>query len=189
MRFFITMLCILIIAVGSAFAETGDGNENKGVKKKYFYQWTDVNGVVHIADGLGKVPEQYREDARKIESAGVQETGGQQRREESFGTPDSGSEEAEAADKAEWQSRLAEWKNRLANAEKRFQVLDEERKELFRAWGSPALAPIENRQMAEQIDQQMREIQEEIDTARNMLDNVIPEEARKAGVPPGWLRE
>jgi hypothetical protein len=32
-------------------------------------------------------------------------------------------------------------------------------------------------------------MQKEIDEARNMLDVVIPEEARRAGVPPGWLRK
>jgi hypothetical protein len=35
----------------------------------------------------------------------------------------------------------------------------------------------------------MKEVQKQIDEARNMVDVVIPEEARKAGVPPGWLRE
>jgi hypothetical protein len=35
----------------------------------------------------------------------------------------------------------------------------------------------------------MKGVQSEIDAARNDLDVVIPEEARKAGVPPGWLRE
>ena len=31
--------------------------------------------------------------------------------------------------------------------------------------------------------------QKRIDEARNMLNVVIPEEARKAGIPPGWLRD
>ncbi len=35
----------------------------------------------------------------------------------------------------------------------------------------------------------MNNVQSEIEQAKHMLNEVIPEEARKAGVPPGWLRE
>ncbi len=55
--------------------------------------------------------------------------------------------------------------------------------------GGPAYGPIENKVKAEQVAQEMKEVQKQIDEARNMLDVVIPEDARKAGVPPGWLRE
>jgi hypothetical protein len=55
--------------------------------------------------------------------------------------------------------------------------------------GGPAYGPIENKVKAAQIEQQMKEVQKQIDEARNMLDVVIPDEARKAGVPPGVLRE
>jgi hypothetical protein len=51
------------------------------------------------------------------------------------------------------------------------------------------MAPIANRQRAEQIDKALPEVQKEIDRARREIDVVIPEEARKAGIPPGWLRE
>jgi hypothetical protein len=35
----------------------------------------------------------------------------------------------------------------------------------------------------------MKQVQKEIDDTRNRINVVIPEEARKAGIPPGWLRE
>jgi hypothetical protein len=35
----------------------------------------------------------------------------------------------------------------------------------------------------------MKQVQKEKDDARNEVEVVIPEAARKAGVPPGWLRE
>ncbi len=187
MRLVITIAGLFIIAAGPVFGQAEDGNENRDAKKKFFYEWTDNAGVIHITDGFGKVPEQYRSKARKIESPKGQEPGQEQPRPGTTYSP--GSEESEAARKAEWQNRIREWKNRLASAEKRYRDLERERDDLFRAWGSPALAPIENKQKAEKIEQQMKETQEEIDTARNMIDTVIPEEARKAGVPPGWLRE
>ena len=42
---------------------------------------------------------------------------------------------------------------------------------------------------AQKIEEEMQQVQREIDSARNEVENVIPEQARKAGVPPGWLRE
>ena len=190
MRAILTSVLFSIITISAALAQTGEHTENKDVRKRYLYQWTDSRGVVHITDDLGEVPERHRSKAHKIETQQDEEPGiGPQAQEEIEPSPDSGAEEAETEAKAEWQQRLRDWKKRLANAEKRYRDLDQERNELFSAWGSAALAPIANRLKAEQIEQQMKDAQHEIDNARNMIENVIPEEARKAGVPPGWLRE
>jgi hypothetical protein len=40
-----------------------------------------------------------------------------------------------------------------------------------------------------QIATELSSAQQEVDRARNMVNTVIPDEARRAGVPPGWLRE
>ena len=190
MRALLTTVLLSIITISVALAQTGEEAENKDVRKRYLYQWTDSRGVVHITDDLGEVPDRFRSKAHKIETRQDEEPGsGPQVQEEIEPFPDSGAEEAEADAKAEWQQRLKDWKKRLMNAETRYRDLDQERNELFSAWGSAALAPIANKLKAEQIEQQMKDVQREIDNARNMIENVIPEEARKAGVPPGWLRE
>ncbi len=156
----------------------------------HLYQWTDDSGVVHITDGLGNVPEQYRTKARTIEEKRKSESGqGQQSRTVTSEPAGPTNEEAEASQKAAWRNRIQEWQTRLAQAEDRYHELDQRRTELLMSWGGPAYGPIDNKVKAEQIEQQMKEVQKQIDEARNMLDVVIPEEARKAGVPPGWLRE
>jgi hypothetical protein len=182
---------IFVIVCSSVFAETDPkaASQSEEPKKHFLYEWTDNTGNLHITDALGKVPEQYRSHMRtrevKAESPANQGPDMQGRHAPSPRF-DSNNEDA---GKAQWQSRLREWKQRLENAEQRHQSLEQERNALFRAWGSAALAPIENRLKAEKIEQEMKGVQKEIERAKNMIEEVIPEEARKAGVPPGWLRE
>jgi len=190
MRILVMLLLFLTLPSLPALAQSGSNTEKKEAPKRYLYQWTDSKGVVHITDDLGDVPERYRSKANKIEAGKPQEPGGEQRAGERP-TPgfDSGNTAAEEASKARWQQRLRDWKDRLAKAEQQYQDLDQQRTQLLGSRGSAAYAPIADRLKAEQIGQQLKDVQREIDNARNMIENVIPEEARKAGVPPGWLRE
>jgi len=189
MRYAIIMAALLVAVLSVAPQTRAQDGSNE--QKSYLYGWTDDHGVVHITDGLGNVPEKYRAKARKIEGSRKDEAGqGQQTQNVTGGTSGPTSEEeTEESRKAEWQDRIQDWKERLAQAEKRYRELDQQRTELLMSSGGPAYGPIENKVKAEQIEQQMKEVQKQIDEARNMLDVVIPDEARKAGVPPGVLRE
>jgi hypothetical protein len=80
-------------------------------------------------------------------------------------------------------------KQRLAAAEQRYRELEQKRTALLGQWGTPAYAPPEARIEAERLAREMQNVQKAIDDARNQIEVVIPEEARKADVPPGWLRE
>ncbi|OGW48073.1 MAG: hypothetical protein A2078_03760 [Nitrospirae bacterium GWC2_57_9] len=182
----IAALSVILVLAGSGYGQTA-GKEDREQKKYYLYQWTDSKGTVHITDSFGKVPERYRSKALKLESRKGPEGSPEQDRGRSGGSDDSDLEETESAAKFEWQQRIRDQQRRLENAEKRYQKLERERDELF--VGSSALTSIENRVKFEQLGEQLKQVQSEIDAAKNMLHTVIPEEARKAGVPPGWLRE
>jgi DNA repair exonuclease SbcCD ATPase subunit len=185
----LAMFAVLLLAFGlAAFAQTGEQTENKDLKKKYLYEWTDREGGVHITDDLGEVPERYRPKARKVELPRGQEVSPGQQDTAGPGLIDT--EAQEAAAKAAWQSRMREWKKRLADAEQRYAELDQQYKDTLGMWGgSAASGHLENKVEAERIAQQMKDVQRDIDEAKNMIADVIPEEARRAGVPPGWLRE
>jgi ElaB/YqjD/DUF883 family membrane-anchored ribosome-binding protein len=188
MRRIVLAVGIVVFMCSSVFSQTGPQSdaESEELKKHFLYEWTDNKGTLHITDALGKVPEQYRSQMRKREVPKGESPVSQAGRV----APSPGFESSQDdLGKAQWQSRLRDWKQRRENAEKRLEGLERERNELFRAWGSAALAPIENRMKAEKIEQQMKDVQNEIERAKNMIEAVIPEEARKAGVPPGWLRE
>jgi hypothetical protein len=184
-------MIVFLFAAGMAFAQADQQKktEDEELKKSYLYQWTDDKGVVHITDGLGKVPEKYRDKAVKLESPKKDEFGqGQQRIDERF-TPAEQDEEREENSKAEWQQRMKLARQRLTDAERSYQELDQKRNEALVRWAGGASGRLEDRAQAERIEQEMKQVQKEKDDARNEVEVVIPEAARKAGVPPGWLRE
>jgi hypothetical protein len=184
MRVPVAVVVILVaVFIGTAPAQS-DGQQPAA----YLYQWVDDQGAVHITDDLGSVPEKYRSSATRMKDTSPPQEPSAGRPQAEPVPPRNGSG-AQQNDKAQWQQRMRDAKNQLADAEARYRSLQQKRADLFAAWGSPAEAPLANRQQADQIDQQMQEVQQEIEKAKNMINNVIPEEARKAGVPPGWLRE
>jgi hypothetical protein len=164
--------------------------EDKELKKSYLYQWTDEKGVISITDDLDKVPKVYRDKALKLTQPKTEDVDQKQQVQKQSGYPSgSGSEAADASGKAVWQQRMRGARQRLEAAEKRYHELDQRRNELLQSWGGPASGRLDTRTDADRIEQEMKGVQSQIDAARNELDVVIPEEARKAGIPPGWLRE
>ena len=164
--------------------------ENKELKKSYLYQWTDEKGVVYITDDLDKVPKVYRDKALKLTQPKTEDVDQKQQGQQKSGySSGSGSEASDASGKAVWQQRMRSARQRLEAAEKRYHELDQRRNELLQSWGGPASGRLDTRTDADSVEQEMKGVQTEIDAARNDLDVVIPEEARKAGIPPGWLRE
>lgn len=160
-------------------------------RTRHIYQWIDGKGVVHITDDLSKVPQRYRSGARKLESAPQEEDGAGQPADRGRVSPydQPGREEREAELKDDWQQRMSAAKRKLAIAERRYRELEKKRDEAVLRWGGPASGRTEGREEAARIEEQMKKVQKDIDDARNDIEVGIPDEARKAGVPPGWLRE
>jgi len=196
MRFGAFMVAALLVSGFAAYAQTKDQTSTQGEKKQeeqksYIYQWTDGKGVVHITDDLNKIPTSYRSNARRLESTPGGEAVQSQPSQEGVNAPfgDSEEHELQADQKEAWQKRLSMEKKKLADAEQRYHELENRRNLLLQSWGGVASGRIEDRVEADRIDQEMQKVQQEINDARNQIEVVIPNEARKAGVPPGWLRE
>jgi hypothetical protein len=103
-----------------------------------------------------------------------------------------GTAERPAADqRAEWQKRVADARQQLAEAEARKARLEQKRNALKYEWAAPGASRTNEMIDAElgRTNAELLEAQQDIDEATNLLEVVIPDEARKAGVPPGWLRE
>jgi hypothetical protein len=160
-------------------------------QRQYLYQWTDGKGVVHITDDLAKVPKQYRQNARKLESRTDEE--------EKAGAPSppartvpstyDDAQEREAEQKDEWQQRMRAARRTLANAERRYRELEQRRDAAIMSWGGPASGRLQGREEAARIEAEMKQAQQQIEAARREIEVTIPDDARKAGIPPGWLRE
>ena len=183
--FVITVLLFTLVApVLGVFAQ----DEDAELKKTYLYQWKDKQGNIHITDGLGNVPEQYRSKARRMETPKKDASEQEQREPGGQAAPYSPGDNTEAQ-KDFWQRRMRDARARVADAERRLGELEKEKTDLIANWGDAAYAPDKDRRSVGQIEQEMGQVRREISEARDQMENVIPEEARKQGVPPGWLRE
>lgn len=187
-------ILLMFLALTLVPASSGGGEEDR----RFLYQWTDEQGSVHISDGIEKVPRQYRNRATRIEQGtagsaeppqpeperGSQEQGG-------FGfTLDDASAQNDEDRKIEWQQRMYDARQRMADAEERIQNSGERLKALQEktGYGLYGYTP-EAAAEASRLEEELARAQSDLEEARNQVENVIPEEARKAGIPPGWLRE
>lgn len=179
---------------------------------RYLYQWKDDRGVVNVTDSLEKVPPKFRSRATQMlqPGAGKEEQRSGERHEDGR-TQDldaATSLDQDESRKAEWQQRIVDAKRRFAEAEALYRSLEQQKKELSEQYGGgvsmvtvqtpkgPVLVPSgapampqEVMDRVKKIGQDMDQAKKEMEDARNEVENVIPDEARKAGIPPGWLRE
>jgi len=98
-----------------------------------------------------------------------------------------------------WKDRVTEWKKKLAEAQERYAKAQDD-------WnkynglvstvpaGTTANPSVSDFQATQYQDLRgaarvaMDQAQADMDEARRMLEEVLPDEARKAGAPPGWAR-
>jgi hypothetical protein len=179
--------CLLWLSLAAA---ADQGNEGR-----FLYQWTDEQGNAHITNNLENVPAKYRS---KVSVMGQPESTGTVVEDQQVQPPSSSAvpsandaAETEAKRKEEWQNRMRDAKRRLENAVQQYQQLEQRKAEITAQWGASgaALPPQEVLDTMNQIENDMQRTRKEIDDIKNEINIVIPDEARKAGVPPGWLRE
>jgi len=162
----------------------------------YLYQWKDDQGVVNVTDDLDKVPPKYRSRATQLLQPGAgkedDESRGDTRKAEQPQNLDAGtSPDRDEIRKAEWQRRMLDAKNRLTAAEDRYSQLEQRRNELMSRSGSSGAA-LPTQEMLDEmnvLDGELATAKLNADKAREEVEVTIPDEARRAGIPPGWLRE
>ena len=185
---FVIVMTPFVQAGGASVGQEQGREKGKEQEKHILYEWTDSKGGVHITDQPGTIPERYRSTVHQVETPSREKNESiEQHSEPDIGI--SGNAEDEADLKAAWQQRMRKAKQHLSDLEQEYRELDQKRNEELGRWGGVASGHLENKEEAERIGQEMKRIQQEINDARNEIDVVIPDEARRAGIPPGWLRE
>lgn len=182
----IILLLLVVVIISPLRVVAEDDEEEK--TKRYLFQWTDEKGIEHITDSLGVVPERFRSTVRRMESPQGSDPGPADGASQGYvpSSLDAGNE----AQKAYWQQRMRDAKMRLMQAENRYRSLEKERSDLLATWGAGVYAPPQDvLDKLAAIDREMAAAQKEIADARNFVEEQLPDEARRAGVPPGWLRE
>ena len=153
------------------------------------YQWLDDQGNVGFTDNPENIPKKYRQSATQLDGASLQE------KPKTHTTPsvpqstDAPSDTAvlddEGHDEVWWQMRVQELHHR-----KELLLVEKERLTTeMDPLGKLGLGTLEANQRAKEINERLEQIDSEIETIESDLTVVLPEEARKANAPPGWLRD
>ncbi len=176
------IVAAMLIFGSAAFAQDGSGG---------LFTWTDKDGVVHVTDSLDKVPAEYRSKAQQPDQGA---SGGNVEVQSQSAAPPAAPAQgggSDAALKAQWQARMLDAKRRLQYAQDKYDQLYRRKSDLQAQWGSAgaALPPQSVLDEMNRLDADMAAVKAEIDKAKDQINNVIPDEARRAGIPPGWLRE
>jgi hypothetical protein len=186
---FLIMTVFVLITVGGEHATAGD-------EKRFLYQWTDGQGNIGVADDLTKVPPQYRAGAKRMQQPGAADAGPDSREMRQQAPAEEQVDSGSAADadeikKAEWQQRVHDAKRRAEAAESRLSDLERRKSELTAQWGGAgsALPPQHVLDEIAKIEADKAQARRDVDKANEEVNVTIPDQARKAGIPPGWLRE
>jgi peptidoglycan hydrolase CwlO-like protein len=166
------------------------------------YKWVDEKGMSHFTDDLSQVPEKYREQAAKKTS-----------KEESASTPSAGSlpgvgsgqnveqpiEQKDALGRGEewWRAKVKEWNNKLKNAQKDLADAQETLKQKEKELEDTTYSHYNNRHgmgairklnaEIEGLNSKIPELESRVNEAKNMLENVLPQEAKDSRANPNWL--
>jgi chromosome segregation ATPase len=96
-------------------------------------------------------------------------------------------DQARQEQKKTWQQRLRTATTKLGQLLQEFRQKQERWSELATR-ASFTLLPGQNEERA-RLEKELASLEAQIDALIVEIDETIPEEARKAGIPPGWLRE
>ena len=167
----IALACALVLPAAISLADT--------------YRWIDKNGVEGFADSLQKVPPEYRDSAKRVEKGGKVTPGPLQVVPSPHPAPMSPTVNPEA-EYQQWRDRLrgarAELEDLKTQREQAQKEYETSRAEFYvRSFGNPE-ADARYRARIAELDEQISQKEEEINTT-------IPDEARRAGIPPGILNQ
>ena len=157
------------------------------------YRWTDKNGQRHLTNDLGEIPFPYRKQAiedleeRRATPEGslsfIQDTPV----DESVSSPDENEiptdERPGMNSEAYWKNRVGETKAKLLKAQT--ELAEVNRKQIQNL----ELRLPDMQQNLQDLAAQEKKLRAQISYLEDELYEDIPNEARQAGIPPGWLRD
>jgi len=184
------ILCIVacVIAFSHGYAVRAEDQETRVI-----YQWQDEQGVVHISDNLEKVPNKFRSSAKKISPAtpygtdqpAVEKGNGASRSQEA--PPSSSRDDYQ---NQLWQARMREARQTVKYLTGEIRSQEEHLKQIKEKWGSGLYGyPDEVAAQIKALENRIGDLNISLEQAQKTVDTDIPDAARKAGIPPGWLRE
>jgi len=186
-KYLILLTVLLIMPISSTYAE--------------IYSWTDRGGISHYSDDISKVPTEYQDQARAKKIPDSQEPameqGGNQPGPDSTpkykkekkaakkGSYDPEDTDSSGRGEAYWHNRAESLRQRLKDLQEEYESLSSQEKECesksYNAYGKKRMDCTSYQRYKERTNIT-------IERTRRQLEVDLPDEARKAGAYPGWLR-
>ena len=160
------------------------------------FQWVDEDGTAGFTDNVLTVPRQHRKGVVKRQAREPSRLSTV--RPQAEATPSEQPVEGEIVGEDELASERERWRERLQAAKAKIielraergeleKQVDESRRGIWFTFG-PGASDLEKRKDIPKIEQGMKDLDQQIKQLEGEVSIVIPREARRAGIPPGWLR-
>lgn len=173
-------VCVFLVSIMILFAAVPSrGGE--------LYQWRDVDGRDHYADDISKVPEQYRLRQQKVmlqDDRMIADVDPGEKRRQQQNTPAAvHTVDSNGKGEAWWRNRAESLRTQLKDQVEQLTRLRKEAKE------DQGVVTIRTRRCRSPYQRQKDQLDRKIAQLKHQLEVELPEEARKAGAYPGWIRE
>ncbi len=152
------------------------------------YTWIDSAGREHFVDDLAKVPAEYRDQAARhepserlisVQPRPPQSASGQERGE---ATPSSSGK-----DESQWRNEANEIRRQIKQRQADLEFYYRAQQDCAESQKNVDYS--RKRDCANLYTENLTRTKADIELLQKRLENDLPEEARKAGASPGWLRE
>lgn len=165
------------------------------------YKWVDEKGTTHFTDDLSLVPERYQD--RVIQATPPKEptpppspespksTSGEK---ETQSAPESASEQKDILGRGEewWRGKAKEWNEKLKaareNYEKAYSEWKLKEQELETSKFKPDSVKRKLKVEAKALEEKAKDWEKQMKEAKNMLEDVLPKQAREYRADPDWLK-
>jgi len=172
-RCIVLAVCVFFIGVTQAQAE--------------FYRWVDKDGKEFFTNDQLKVPPEYRSSATKVEPDESRVSVGDKHAKTAKTRVDvSQHKDKNGRGEEYWRKRAADLRRKLRDQEDGYSHIQKQLTDLDR---EPNRLNEKNRKSRASLEKKKTKLEKDIARTRRMLDEDLPEEARRADAYPGWIRE
>ena len=156
------------------------------------YQWTAPDGSIGLTDDPGRIPEPYRSTARPYHTPGSEFTIAPPVSDAPPALPATPPAEETPAGEVDLNGHdRAWWEERIASVQVEQTALLEEREEAQEKLNQVQYLgnnTVKEMQEQQALQRRIKELDDQLAQIDRLLTDGLPDEARKAGAPPGWLR-
>ncbi len=190
---------VLFVIIGLTLSSMAFGQE--------VYKWVDEQGTVHLTDDLGQVPEKYRDQVQKKKPPKeppltqpvpprpgppqpIAPPIGMEVEKGSGATPI----QKDILGRGEewWRAKAIEWNEKYKTARRNYEMAYSEWKlkenELEASKFKPDSLKRKLKAEIKVLEEKAKDLEKQMEEVKNMLENVLPKQARDYQADPEWLK-